>query len=130
RASGESLAAAVVAALVDRGLEVFDAGIAPTPAVALAVKRLDAQLGIVVTASHNPARDNGIKFFAEGGGKLSEADEEGIENSLEGPECGDYGDGVMRRRTDVLDDYAAAMEGILPENGLLGWRIVVDGANG
>ncbi len=130
RASGESLAATIAATLVEAGLEVYDAGIVPTPAVARGVKRLGAQLGIVVTASHNPAPDNGLKFFSEGGGKFSDADEEGIEEALETVASGgDFGDGVMRR-SDILEEYVSAMGAMLPADSLSGWRIVIDGANG
>ncbi len=99
----------------------------PTPAVSRAVRVRGAALGVVVTASHNPATDNGIKFFASTGGKLTDTEEAAIEALL--PE----------RRTDakvaplpMLDgssDYLYAMEGVL-HGSLAGWKIVLDTANG
>jgi phosphoglucosamine mutase len=129
RASGESLSTAVIAALVESGLEVYDAGIAPTPAIAGAVARLEAQMGIMITASHNPARDNGIKFFGENGGKLTDSDEIAIEERLAEEARPVLGDGVMRR-ADIIDGYIEEMEKMLPRQSLAGWRMVVDAANG
>ncbi|MGO4434611.1 phosphoglucosamine mutase, partial [Paenarthrobacter sp. RAF9] len=67
RASGEFLAAAVEAGLSSSGIDVYDAGVLPTPAAAYLVADLDADFGVMLSASHNPAPDNGIKFFARGG---------------------------------------------------------------
>ena len=67
RASGEFLEAAVVAGLASSGVDVLRLGVVPTPAVAYLTKSLDADFGVVLSASHNPAPDNGIKFFARGG---------------------------------------------------------------
>lgn len=130
RASGESLAATVIATLVEAGLRVDDAEVVPTPAIAGAVKRMGAQMGIAITASHNPARDNGIKFFGKNGRKLTDADEEEIERLVNAePTESRFGNGLMRR-ADVLEGYISAMEKILPEKSLEGWRIVVDTAHG
>src|SRR6266851_236988 len=70
RASGEFLEAAVVAGLAGSGVDVRLLGVIPTPAVAFLTSDLDADLGVMLSASHNPARDNGIKLFARGGFKL------------------------------------------------------------
>jgi phosphoglucosamine mutase len=82
RASGEFLEGAVVAGLASSGVDVLRLGVMPTPAVAYLAKALDADFGVVLSASHNPAQDNGIKFFARGGLKLPDAVEGEIEDLL------------------------------------------------
>src|ERR1700733_15631186 len=82
RASGEFLEAAVVAGLASAGVDVLRLGVIPTPGVAYLTKALGATFGVVISASHNPARDNGIKFFGPGGVKLPDAVEDQIENRL------------------------------------------------
>ena len=72
RASGEFLSAAVVGGLAAAGVNVYDAGVLPTPAVAFLTADANADLGVMLTASHNPMPDNGIKFFSRGGHKLAE----------------------------------------------------------
>ena len=83
RASGEFLEAAVVAGLAETGVDVLRLGVLPTPAVAYLTDSLGADLGVVLSASHNPAPDNGIKFFARGGFKLPDAAEDEIEERLQ-----------------------------------------------
>ena len=82
RASGEFLEAAVVAGLAGSGVDVLQLGVIPTPAVAYLTSALGADLGVMLSASHNPARDNGIKFFSRGGFKLPDAVEDAIEERL------------------------------------------------
>jgi phosphoglucosamine mutase len=82
RASGQFLEAAVVAGLAGAGVDVLRLGVVPTPAVAYLTGALDADFGVMLSASHNPAPDNGIKFFARGGLKLPDAVEDEIERSL------------------------------------------------
>src|SRR3954470_20560363 len=82
RASGEFLEAAVVAGLASAGVDVLRLGVLPTPAVAYLTHSLDADLGVMLSASHNAAPDNGIKFLARGGFKLSDAVEDEIERRL------------------------------------------------
>ncbi len=82
RASGEFLEAAVVAGLASAGVDVLRLGVIPTPGVAYLTGALGAAFGVVVSASHNPARDNGIKFFGPGGVKLPDATEDDIEAQL------------------------------------------------
>jgi phosphoglucosamine mutase len=82
RASGEFLEAAVVAGLASSGVDVLRLGVVPTPAVAYLTAALDAELGVMLSASHNPAPDNGIKLFALGGLKLPDAIEDEIELRL------------------------------------------------
>ena len=84
RASGEFLEAAVVAGLAGSGVDVLRLGVVPTPAVAYLTADLGAELGVVLSASHNPAPDNGIKFFSHGGVKLPDAVEDLIERTLSG----------------------------------------------
>jgi len=79
RASGPFLEAAVVAGLASAGVDVLRLGVIPTPGVAYLTKALGADFGVVISASHNPARDNGIKFFGRGGVKLPDATEDEIE---------------------------------------------------
>ena len=86
RASGEFLEAAVVAGLAARGVDVVRLGVIPTPGVAYLTAAMGAEFGVVLSASHNPAPDNGIKFFARGGVKLPDAVEDEIEARLAGPE--------------------------------------------
>jgi len=83
RRSGPMLAAALAAGLMERGLDVAPLGILPTPAVALLTRRLGAGLGVVISASHNPAADNGIKFFAGTGFKLPDELERAVEARLQ-----------------------------------------------
>ena len=85
RASGEFLEAAVVAGLSSAGVDVYRVGVLPTPAIAYLVAQSGADLGVMLSASHNPMPDNGIKFFARGGGKLDDAIEDQIQNRMEEP---------------------------------------------
>ena len=83
RASGEFLEAAVVAGLASAGVNVVRLGILPTPAVAYLTGAYEADLGVMLSASHNPMPDNGIKFFARGGHKLPDPVEDAIESHLD-----------------------------------------------
>ncbi len=117
--------------LHEEGLRIFDGGICPTPAVARAVLELDLDLGIVLTASHNPATDNGIKLFGPGGCKLREAQEREIEAELAAlEETGPPGGSAPVMQYDARRHYREACRKILPEKALLGLRIVLDCANG
>jgi phosphoglucosamine mutase len=147
RASGEFLEAAVVAGLAASGVDVIRLGVMPTPAVAHLTAALDADFGVVLSASHNPAPDNGIKFFARGGVKLPDAVEDEIEARLAGltgaatlshgpagvPEAG------FGRVTDAADQgerYVSHLLSTLPATPgnpgapLAGLRVVVDCAHG
>jgi phosphoglucosamine mutase len=131
RASGEFLQAAVVAGLASAGVDVALLGVVPTPAVAYLTAARGADLGVVISASHNPAPDNGIKFFARGGHKLDDAIEDVIENRLgevwERPLGSDVG--RVHDATDAAQEYADHLLGTLP-NRLDGISVVVDAANG
>ncbi|MDQ3274615.1 MAG: phosphoglucosamine mutase [Actinomycetota bacterium] len=89
RASGEFLEAAVVAGLASAGVDVVRLGVIPTPAVAFLSSDLGADLGVVISASHNPMPDNGIKFFSRGGHKLGHALEDAIEQRMAEPRMGE-----------------------------------------
>src|SRR6266487_2088500 len=93
RASGEFLEAAVVAGLTESGVDVLRVGVAPTPAVAYLPARLGAEFGVMLSASHNPAPDNGIKFFARGGLKLPDE----VEDEIEALMTGRTGQGAIPR---------------------------------
>lgn len=129
RASGATLASAVAAGLARAGLEPVMLGVLPTPAVARAVRTEGAWLGVVVTASHNPAGDNGIKFFAANGTKLSDEDEATIEALLSECNGGAAGAGKFDS-VDGTKAYVDAVARMLPGGALEGWTIVVDAANG
>ncbi|MGO2313932.1 MAG: phosphoglucosamine mutase, partial [Brachybacterium tyrofermentans] len=82
RPSGDFLSAAVCAGLASAGVDVEDAGLLPTPGLAFLVQSTGADLGVMISASHNPHPDNGIKFFARGGTKLPDEVEDAIEARL------------------------------------------------
>ena len=128
RKSGESLIAAVAAGLRAGGMDPVLLGVLPTPAVARAVRVEGARLGVVVTASHNPAADNGIKFFGPGGIKLTDEEEAAIEARLPAEVTTDA-DGRCASR-DASDGYIAAATDLLPRGSLADWPIVLDTANG
>ena len=131
RASGVSLAEAVAAGLTAGGVDPILLGIVPTPAVARAVRMSGGVLGVVITASHNPAADNGIKFFGAGGIKLTDEQEAQIEALLPRQEPGIAGPAKpFQTHTNTAADYLSAAQAILPAGSLAGWRIVLDTANG
>jgi phosphoglucosamine mutase len=131
RASGEFLSAAVVAGLASAGVDVFDAGILPTPAIAFLTADTGADLGVMLSASHNPMPDNGIKFFARGGHKLADELEDAIERRMR--EKWDRPTGAAVGRVRPLEDgperYLAHLLSILPHR-LDGLKVVVDAAHG
>lgn len=131
RASGEFLEAAVVAGLASAGVDVLLLGVLPTPAVAALTAELNADLGVMISASHNPMPDNGIKFFARGGHKLDDAIEEQIESRLSEGWSRPTGDGVGRVNEfgDATSEYVEHLLSCTP-NRLNGLRVVVDCGNG
>jgi len=129
RQSGVRLAEAVAAGLASAGLTPLSLGVVPTPAVSLAVRRQPAALGVVITASHNPASDNGIKFFGPAGVKLTDAEEFAIEQAM--PVTAETGPFAALRETPAgLEDYLAVAQSLLPAGALRGWKIALDVANG
>lgn len=131
RISGEYLAAAVASGLASSGVDVFDAGVIPTPATAFLTADIKADFGVMISASHNPAPDNGIKFFAFGGHKLPDEVEDAIEAAMELPALSPIGDqvGKVQRFADAEDRYLVHLLGALP-NPLDGLKIVIDCAHG
>lgn len=133
RASGESLEAAIGRGLVAGGAEPFSLGVVPTPAIARAVVTDDAALGVVITASHNPAEDNGIKFFGPAGLKLTDEIESQIEQLIpvEMPRTGGSASTTTLPQVNgAISGYITAASALLPASALAGWRIVLDTANG
>jgi len=131
RASGEFLTAAVVAGLASAGVDVVEAGVVPTPAVAFLTADLGADLGAVISASHNPMPDNGLKFLARGGHKLADELEDAIEARLREVWERPVGAAVGRVRQDPLlgQRYADHLLSTVPHR-LDGLRVVLDTANG
>jgi phosphoglucosamine mutase len=151
RASGEFLEAAVVAGLAGAGVDVLRLGVIPTPGVAYLTAALGADLGVMLSASHNPAPDNGIKLFARGGFKLPDAAENEIEARMArpgragGPPAGGFG--RVRDAAGERERYLAHLLASQPGTGglgaahvasavghgtttLTGLRVVVDCAHG
>ncbi len=131
RASGEFLAAATIAGLASAGVDVLDAGVLPTPAIAFLIADCGADLGVMLSASHNAMPDNGIKFFARGGHKLADELEDAIEARLNEPWQRPTGAGVGRVRPlkDGPARYITHLLGSLP-NRLDGLSVVLDAAHG
>ncbi|GAA2045215.1 phosphoglucosamine mutase [Agromyces tropicus] len=131
RVSGEFLTAAVSAGLASSGVDVLDAGVIPTPATAFLIDSIGADFGVMISASHNPAPDNGIKFFSFGGTKLPDEVEDRIESYLGKQKLAPTGDGVgrIRRFADAEDRYVVHLLGTLP-NRLEGLTVVLDCAHG
>ena len=129
RASGAALEVALAAGLRSAGATPISLGVLPTPAVALATNASGARLGVVITASHNHACDNGIKFFGPHGVKLTDEDEaiiegflkEGIEFSAAEP---------IEVSDQAVTDYIRSAGNYLPAGALNGWEIALDTANG
>jgi phosphoglucosamine mutase len=148
RVSGEFLEAAVVAGLASAGVDVLKLGVIPTPGVAYLTGALDAAFGVVISASHNPARDNGIKFFGRGGVKLPDATEDDIEARLRAaglkeagsraasPDAAGLGDGEFGRVSDASAEHQRYLDHLLatlpghPQPPLAGLRVVADCAHG
>ena len=131
RISGDFISAAVEAGLASSGVDVFDAGILPTPAAAFLVADLEADFGVMISASHNAAPDNGIKFLARGGQKLDDALEDAIEAEMQAPSHRPTGAAVgrIKRFADAEDRYVVHLLQTLP-NRLEGLKVVLDCAHG
>jgi phosphoglucosamine mutase len=137
RISGQFLSAAVAAGLASAGIDVLDVGVLPTPGIAYLTGSTEADLGVVLSASHNPAPDNGIKFFARGGHKLDDAVEEAIEARLgedwERPTAGGVGAIIpsahlAKEYVDHVVAATASFAGV--DTPLVGVSVVVDAGHG
>jgi phosphoglucosamine mutase len=131
RASGQFLEAAVVAGLASAGVDVRLLGVLPTPGVAFLTDALDADLGVVLSASHNPMPDNGIKFLSRGGVKLDDAVEVAIERRLREPWDRPTGAAVGRVSSydAAVDDYVEHLVSTI-DVSLEGISVVLDCAHG
>ncbi len=131
RESGEMLEAALAAGVAAAGGHALLGGVLPTPGAALLVRRYGFDLAAVVSASHNPYRDNGIKFFGPEGTKLSDEQEAEIERVARGPRCQAPAPGRVRELHGAAGDYLreleVALQGPRSSSGL---RVLLDCANG
>jgi phosphoglucosamine mutase len=129
RESGPMLETALAAGLASAGVDVRLGGVAPTPAAAIAVRREALDLAVVVSASHNPYADNGIKFFGPDGDKLTDEQEAGIESRLDDPvAAGRFG--MVASTPAPAREYAAALTERFARLDLRGIRVLLDCANG
>ncbi len=135
RLSGYMLEPALTAGFIAIGMDVVLVGPVPTPAVSMLTRSLRADLGVMISASHNPYQDNGLKFFGPDGNKLSDE----IEHEIETLVRGDIGErrappdalGRARRLDDALGRYGEFVKATFPRGLRLdGLKIVIDGANG
>ncbi|PAV32872.1 phosphoglucosamine mutase [Leuconostoc lactis] len=134
RISGEMLQQAIIAGFLSVGIDVLRLGVITTPAVAFLVQNLEADAGVQITASHNPASDNGIKFFGNDGFKLSDELEFEIEQLLDSPvddlpRPSAAGLGVVNNYPEGALKYLSFLQKTIPTD-LEGMRIALDGANG
>ena len=129
RSSGPMLVAALAAGLTAAGREVMDLGLCPTPAVPGAIRQLGGSGGLMVSASHNPPHDNGIKVFGACGAKLGKAQQVAIEAGLHGAgtdQAGFCGSGRMQQRPDLMEAYQERLLESVGSARLDGCRIVLD----
>ncbi len=133
RISGYMLESALEAGLIAAGVDVYLAGPVPTPAVAYLTRALRLQAGVVISASHNPFEDNGIKFFSANGAKLPDSTEHAIETALDEPMQTNVSEGLgkAKRLDDAVGRYIEFCKSTFPfELDLRGMKIVVDSAHG
>ena len=135
RVSGYMIESALTAGLLSVGVQVVKLGVLPTPAVSMLTKSLRAGMGVMISASHNPYHDNGIKLFNADGGKLSDTCEEEIEaliddnDSLTLPDA--TGVSKIRKQKDASGRYIEFIKQLFPEKQTLsGMKIALDCANG
>ena len=134
RMSGDMLESALIAGLMSVGCDIIPVGIIPTPAVAYLTRKYNADCGVVISASHNPMEDNGIKFFNKDGYKLDDSIELEIEKYIEDIEkvdCNPVGEdvGVINHEHNALRDYVDYLKSIINVD-LTGMKVVLDCANG
>lgn len=129
RESGPMLTAALAAGVADAGGDAFLGGVLPTPAASILVRRHGFDLGAVVSASHNPWADNGIKFFGRAGAKLGDDEEQQIEAWIADPPRRSARVGRIRELSGALEDYLRELGTAFPLN-LSGRKVLLDCANG
>ena len=129
RESGEYLERAIATGLSESGVDVIRVGILPTPAVSFLVTELGCDLGVMISASHNPASDNGIKFFARDGRKLADSVEAQIEVQLGKPWTPNGVKGEIRLEESLKEKYMEYLLGTI-KTSFAGLKVVVDCANG
>jgi phosphoglucosamine mutase len=129
RESGHMLESALAAGMAAGGADVFLGGVLPTPAAAILVRRHGLDFSAVVSASHNPWRDNGIKFFDRDGRKLDDEAELRVEARVEAGRAGGSAAGRIRTLKGALDDYVRELSSTFGHD-LSGRRIVIDCGNG
>lgn len=132
RESGAWIAEALGGAVTAQGVELWNAGVIPTPGVAYLTAKHPVLSGIVISASHNPFRDNGIKFFAHSGEKLPDSTEALIEEGIKknGGE-NTAGKASLELRPGLIEEYEAFLKAAFPfKDGLKGLKVVIDCANG
>lgn len=133
RVSGEMLAAAMAAGMASKGVDVLRVGVIPTPGLAFLTDDYGADIGVMISASHNPMPDNGIKFFSAGGRKLADAVEDEIEQAMASlAEGGPTGTGIGRIIEESSDAHVRYLDHLaesvtVPLSGI---KVVVDCANG
>ena len=132
RLSGYMLETALTAGMVSTGMRVFQTGPMPTPAIAHLVRSMNASCGVMITASHNPAKDNGIKVFGGDGFKLPDEEEAHIEEIMAGSINGVAGDKIGKaiRLDDARGRYIEFAKQTIGNISLRGLRVVLDCANG
>jgi phosphoglucosamine mutase len=129
RESGEYLELAIAKGLSESGIDVIRVGILPTPAVSFLVTELGCDLGVMISASHNPASDNGIKFFARDGRKLADSVEAQIEVQLGKPWTPNGVKGEIKLEENLKEKYIEYLLGTI-QTSFAGLKVVVDCANG
>ena len=130
RQSGAAIELAFARGLREGEVEAVSLGVVPTPAVARAVIKQHAALGVVITASHNPGTDNGIKIFGPHGVKLTDEEEAAIESEIPDASLSPSADFLIPVLAGAAADYVAVTGSLLQAGALTGWIIVLDTANG
>jgi phosphoglucosamine mutase len=130
RESGEMLESAIAAGVAAAGGDALLAGVLPTPAAPLLVRRHSLDLAVVISASHNPYRDNGVKLFGADGFKLDDDEERAIEVELEGAARSSERIGRVRLLDGALEDYLHELHVRFEQLDLTGLRVLLDCANG
>lgn len=131
RVSGPLIQQALMDALVFEGIHVFDLGVLPTPAVSMAVRDRQADLGVVITASHNKAGDNGIKLFDNRGLKFAPDAEEAIEGFIDSvKDVPNINAPVIGYEYDAREHYINLMRSLFDQGCLKGWKVALDTAHG